>query len=103
MSPQEYGIIVLVLSNIGWWGREWLKHRNWKSKNGQSDVMAADVKEIKKETKAINNTLIKTNLSMARVQTEVKKQNKHCEITVKSVFKEIGDNRNKIFNLAKEK
>jgi len=94
LSAQDYGIIVLIISNLGVWGREYLKHRAWKSKNGQTDQIEKDVKETK-------DLMAKVNLAMVRVETKVSNQADHCSNTVKAVFSGIKDNANKIYGLAK--
>ena len=102
LSPQDYGIIILILSNLGVWGREWLKHRSWRSQNGQTDQIEKDVKAIKIQNGIIGKNIHKANLAMARIETKVSAQTKHCQTTVRAVNQRIEQNQNQIFELAKE-
>ena len=82
----------LLISSIGVWIVEFRKHQNSKKQNGRLKAIADTLKVLDKKQDEMTVTVIKT-------ATLVNAQTKHCENTVKSVFKEIGKNSDRIFEL----
>jgi chromosome segregation ATPase len=114
MPTTAYGLIYLVvgllLSNIGMWIREWLKHRSWKRNNGSIETIKTLATETKTEVGKTQNKVdcLDRKMGSARedireVKTAVKAQTSHCKTTVAHINTAITENSKQIFELAKDK
>lgn len=81
-------LIALALSNVGWWIREWRRGR----KNENGDLL-----------KCIDGKVGKIRTDVAEVKTKVGAQESHCKQMTERFDREIVNNRNKIFDILKDK
>lgn len=83
---------VLLISSIGVWILEYKKHQTYKKQNGNLETIADTLKKLDEKQDEIN-------IVVAETKTKVEEQSTQCKITVKSVFKGIEKNTDRIFKL----
>jgi len=91
-----YGIIILLISNIG----SWLKIiRDTKRQNGNGN----DLGEIKETVKDTDKKVDEMKVAIGSIQTEVGNQKEHCVQMTNSIEKQVSANTNRIFNMKGKK
>jgi hypothetical protein len=83
------GLAALVVSNIGIWIREWRKHKDWKTKNGDVGEIKGDVREIKRDMGSVK-------VKLGAVDTDLKNFGRTCA----RHDEEIRENRKAILKIA---
>lgn len=94
-----YGIIGLILSNVGVWVREYFKDKDWKLKNGAIERIEGAIKKIFGQQERMAETQGEMAGSIGKIETELGGINKTCE----RFDKEINQNRRDILSLEKHK
>lgn len=96
MSFTTGGIIVLLISTIG----SWLKIiRDTKKQNGNGAYLE-DIKETVKDT---DKKVDEMKVDIGSIKTDIKNQKKHCGQVTANFEKQIGENRDRIFEMKGER
>ena len=81
-------IVILAIGNVGNWIREWKKGK----KDGNGELL-----------KCIDQKVGTIKTDVAEVKTKLEGQEKHCKQMTEMFGREIVNNRDKIFDIVKEK
>ena len=98
-----WGLVALLLSNIGIWIREAQKARSFKQKNGNLEQIRSDISSTKSKIDCVDRKITKVREEIVEVKTEIKAMKENCDQTVGRLSGEIKNNREKIFEMATEK
>lgn len=96
-----FGLGTLIISNIAMWIREWKKHQSWKKNNGSIGSIKTTVENNQGQLKCLDQKMGKAREDISEVKTAVKSQVSHCKETVGRMDNAIAENRDQLFQLAK--
>ena len=90
------GITFLFLNILGYWYREWRKHRTWRT-NGK------DLGEIKAKVEGIDEKVGETKIKVAEIQVAVDAQKQQCGTTVERFDNAISKQQEELLKIARGK
>ena len=94
-------VIFIVLNTVGFWVREWLKHRTWNKNGNALKEIKTDIKSTHTKIDCVDSKVGETNMELAKISTAVNAQKTQCATTVKRFDKVISEQNQTIIGLAK--
>jgi len=94
-------VIFVVVNTLGFWVREWLKHRTWNKNGNALKEIKTDIKSTHTKIDCVDKKVGETKVKIAEVKTAVDAQKTQCAATVKRFDKTISEQNQTIIGLAK--
>lgn len=94
-------VIFVVVNTLGFWVREWLKHRTWNKNGNALKDIKTDIKSTHTKIDCVDEKMAETNVKIAEIKTAVNAQKTQCAATVKRFDNTISDQGQQIIDLAK--